>query len=77
MRVNGINDPRKLKEGQVLTINQGNTRQYAAVGGGVYTVQKGDTLYGISRELKIPVNKLREINRGLKDVIRPGQTINY
>ena len=40
-----------------------------------YTVQRGDTLYGIARLHKIPVSSLRTLNPEIEDKIIIGQTI--
>ena len=43
-----------------------------------YTVEPGDTLYGISRKLNVPVNDLVSLN-GINnpEMIQPGLTLNY
>lgn len=40
-----------------------------------YTVQKGDTLYSISRRLNIPINDLKEINNLSSDILSIGQIL--
>lgn len=43
--------------------------------GGSYTVQKGDTLYGISRQHATSVAKLKAANNLTSDMIKPGQVL--
>ena len=40
-----------------------------------YTVQKGDTLYSLSRKFNIPINKLIEINDLSSDILSIGQIL--
>jgi LysM repeat protein len=42
----------------------------------IHVVQKGETIYGISRKYEIPVDQLMKLNHlGPKDVIKPGQQL--
>jgi LysM repeat protein len=42
----------------------------------VHSVQKGETIYGISRKYGIPAEQLMKLNKlGPKDVIKPGQQL--
>lgn len=43
--------------------------------GSRYTVQKGDTLYGIARKKGTTVSKIRSANGLSGDIIRPGQSL--
>lgn len=40
-----------------------------------HTIAKGDTLWGISRKYKIPVDAIKSANGLSSDLIRPGQTL--
>jgi len=40
-----------------------------------YTVQNGDTFYGISRKFDVPVSKLKEMNNKTDDLLKPGERI--
>lgn len=40
-----------------------------------YTVQKGDTLYSISRRFNVPVDRIKQLNNLISDNIVPGQTL--
>jgi LysM repeat protein len=42
----------------------------------VHVVQKGETIYGISRKYGIPADQLMKLNKlGPKDPIKPGQEL--
>ena len=88
LTLNGLSQSSVIYPGQSLTISQSDSRvatksSYAAKplasGGstsGTYTVQAGDTLYGIARRSGMSLNTLLNLN-GLSQssVIRPGQTL--
>ncbi|MDE6706040.1 MAG: LysM peptidoglycan-binding domain-containing protein [Treponemataceae bacterium] len=76
---NGIADGSSVRAGQKLTIP--DTKQAAATeqrqtAGGSYTVEKGDTWYGIARRFGTNVNKLYELN-GVDSTatLKVGQTV--
>ena len=88
LTLNGLSQSSVIYPGQSLTISQSDNRvvtksSYTAkplVSGvstsGTYTVQAGDTLYGIARRSGMSLNTLLSLN-GLSQssVIRPGQTL--
>jgi len=41
----------------------------------IYTVKKGDTLYGISRRFGIPVSEIKQINNLTSDILSVGQEL--
>ena len=72
VKLNGIIDLNDLKEGMqiiVPNVEDNNIYQY-------YTVEKGDTIYGIAKRFDIDSNLLAKIN-GLEDndYIYPNQTL--
>jgi len=72
VKLNGIIDLNDLKEGMqiiVPNVEDNNIYQY-------YTVEKGDTIYGIAKRFDIDSNLLTKIN-GLEDndYIYPNQTL--
>lgn len=81
MKINGMDDPRKLRAGQVLVVAGGETASVAAApeaqNVSKYTVKKGDTLYSISRQLNVSLDQLKAKNKGLSNNIRPGQSLVY
>jgi membrane-bound lytic murein transglycosylase D len=73
---NGISDPRKLRAGQTLTVF--HSPAPAARGSGTirHTVQRGDSLWSISRRYKVRINDLVRWNDLDRDaIIRPGQSL--
>ena len=76
---NGIADGSSVRAGQKLTIP--DTKQAAATeqrqsSGGSYTVEKGDTWYGIARRFGTNVNKLYELNDvDSTATLKVGQTV--
>lgn len=88
LTLNGLSQSSVIYPGQSLTISQSDSRvatksSYIAKPlasgvstSGTYTVQAGDTLYGIARRSGMSLNTLLSLN-GLSQssVIRPGQTL--
>ena len=88
LTLNGLSQSSVIYPGQSLTISQSDSRvatksSYTAKPlasgvstSGTYTVQAGDTLYGIARRSGISLNTLLSLN-GLSQssVIHPGQTL--
>lgn len=86
--IDNINDSKKLKnnlnnyvEGVVKAITEyigypytppenNETKDY-------YTVEKGDTLYSISRRFNIPVDEIRRINNLTSDILSIGQKLYF
>lgn len=58
-----------LSIGQILYFTENNQNE------NIYIVQKGDTLYSISRRFNIPVNELKELNNLTNNEIYPGQEL--
>ena len=61
--------------GETLTVGQKLTIPQSDVSGDLYQVQKGDTLYSISRKLGVPVADLRRANSLNTDTLTPGQLL--
>ena len=88
LTLNGLSQSSVIYPGQSLTISQSDSRvatkssytakplASGASTSGTYTVQAGDTLYGIARRSGMSLNTLLSLN-GLSQssVIRPGQTL--
>lgn len=61
--------------GDTLTVGQKLTIPQSDVSGDLYQVQKGDTLYSISRKLGVTVADLRRANSLNADTLTPGQLL--
>ncbi len=75
---NNISDPRKLRAGQTLTLFHSPAPGAVKVKSGTikHTVQRGDSLWSISKRYKVRVNDLMRWNDLSKNsVIQPGQSI--
>ena len=75
---NNISDPRKLRAGTTLTLMHNPAPATVAARGGTikHTVQRGDSLWSISRRYKVKVNDLMRWNDLSRNaVIQPGQSI--
>ena len=82
--IDNINDSKRLKnnlndyvEGVVKAIAEYTNYPYTPPNQvkEYYTVEKGDTLYSISRRFNIPIDKLIEINNLTSDILSIGQII--
>lgn len=75
--LNGIKDPNRINEGQVLKVN-GHAPAPAPAPARTYTVKPGDTLSGIASRFGTTYQHLAQIN-GIQnpDHINVGQTIRY
>ena len=73
---NGIGDPNRVREGQVLRIPDAGGRASSASAGGVHRVAAGETLGAIARRHGTTVSRLVQLN-GLRDPnrIRVGQVL--
>lgn len=85
---NGLNDPTRIRPGQVLRIPKAGTRTQSTKKKAAakpaapartfsyrYTVSRGDTLYAIARRFGTTVEVLKRANGLGSDLIRPGQRL--
>lgn len=79
---NGLSNPNLIFAGQALTLPAGQSGEGANAAvqesGGTYTVQSGDTMWGIASQFGISVAQLVELNRDRvvdQHLIYEGQTI--
>lgn len=68
-----MNDKKSLTENTTTISKQKSTE----VNMKTYVVKQGDTLYGISKKLKIPVEQIKKNNNIKSDKIFPGQKIKF
>jgi len=75
---NGITDPNRIRAGDLLTIPADDPPPAAQPpAAGTYTVQPGDTFWGISRKLGVAFGDLIVANPGVDPSrIHPGQVLN-
>jgi membrane-bound lytic murein transglycosylase D len=77
--LNHIDPKDTLRSGQKLKLTAGSTSASAVVSDDghrvTYVVQRGDTLSGIARTLRVSVSSLREWNDLNGSVIKPGQRL--
>ena len=71
-RLNNL-DSNMLAIGQVLVIDESNEDSIDS--DEYYIVQKGDTLYSISKKYNVPVNKLKDINKLYNNTLTIGQKL--
>lgn len=73
MKQNNISNPSSLRVGQILTIpsNSGTNPNTTFI----YTVKKGDSLYGIARKYNTNVNELIKLNNLKSNNLSIGQQI--
>ena len=58
-----------------LNNNVNESNHLINIAGGKYTVQKGDTLYSITRTYKMSLNDVKKLNPGLTANLSLGQRI--
>ncbi len=74
---NGLADPNRIRAGDTLVIPARAETTPEPPTAGVYTVQPGDTFWGISRKLGIPFGELAAANPGVDPGrLRPGQVLS-
>lgn len=67
------NDQNEIKTTPISTT--GNTTPKSTSKQKTYIVKQGDTLYGISKKYKIPIEKIQKVNKLKSDKIFPGQKL--
>ena len=77
MRWNGIKDPRRLRAGKTLTVfHHAAPAPSQRSGSVVHTVQRGDSLWSISRKYNVALKDLMRWNEMSGDtVLQPGQSL--
>ena len=64
-----------LSIGQVLYVKTNDNVDSNINGNVIYTVQKGDTLYSISKEFKVSIEDIKKINNLNNDILRINQKL--
>ncbi|HPE40607.1 MAG TPA: NlpC/P60 family protein [Bacteroidales bacterium] len=68
-----LNENKSLTENTTPVLKKNSTEEDM----NTYVVKQGDTLYGISKKLKIPVEQIQKNNNLKSDKIFPGQKIKF
>lgn len=76
-RWNKISDPHSIRAGRSLAIFQQQVAPSSGSSQTRYTVQQGDTLWGIARKYRVKMNDLiRWNNLNSESILQPGQRLN-
>ncbi len=75
LRWNQIDDPNQITEGQNLQVKPPFVERQASKSTVPYTVEPGDTLYGISRKVNMTVEDLMELNGLESSALSVGQVL--
>lgn len=75
-RLNNIRDVTDLAVGMRLRVSAETEPEPAVAAGGLYTVERGDTLYGIARRFQLSLNELLTLNGLSSDhVLKVGERL--